>query len=542
VATLDGLNQYGFPYFPSLVNNQLARDADTLTSRAINLRTTVTSQTLQPSDSVAISFYYQARGFGDPPELIDSLILDLYKPLQGTWNNNVWFQKGNFNGNVRDTIFKRGFVWLKDTAYLRDGFKFRFRNKSSSTGNFDLWHLDYIYLNKNRSQKADTIYEDLTFAYVPTPFLKDYSAMPFQQYVAAEITPTISIKIRNNGKDSINMTYRHTIRNETQQVKFYDGGANVLGQYNKVGYSKYIAHATPSVSFVFPQLPDSLDYVIKHYVFESGVPTDFISQNDTVIQFQKFRNYYALDDGSAEQGYYLNVAQAKLAIKINVYVADSFLGARIYFDPVTNVNAQMNSAGFRINVWADGSNGPGQLLARDTIFKPKYYNVAPSRSFAEYKLLRKQFLQPGTYYIGIEQLADYMTIGFDKNTDHHLSTYYNFGPVWKQSEEIGSVMIRPIFGKTLPRYQSFNEAFGIKQGIFAVFPNPANDQLYIQSETDEKASWSLFNSLGQLVDKSENEAAAFALNTHQHNNGLYLLEIKSHTGQVQQQKIIISHE
>jgi hypothetical protein len=135
-----------------------------------------------------------------------------------------------------------------------------------------------------------------------------------------------------------------------------------------------------------------------------------------------------------------------------------------------------------------------------------------------------------------------MTIGFDKNTDHHLSTYYNFGTVWKQSEEIGSVMIRPIFGKTLPRYQSIDEAFGLKQNIFSVFPNPANDQLYIQSETDEKATWSLFNSLGKLVDKSENEAAAFALNTHQHNNGFYLLEIKSHTGQVQQQKIIISHE
>ena len=131
VATFDGLNAYGYPYYPTLTNNQVSRSADTLTSRAINLLTTAASQTLQIVDSLALSFYYQARGNGDPPEPTDSLVLEFYKPAQDVWDTTVWFATGNINGNINDTVFKRGFVWISDTAFLHDGFQFRFRSLSS---------------------------------------------------------------------------------------------------------------------------------------------------------------------------------------------------------------------------------------------------------------------------------------------------------------------------------------------------------------------------------------------------------------------------
>ena len=541
VATFDGLNKYGFPYYPSLINNALTRESDTLTSREINLLTTSTSQTLQPSDSVALTFYYQARGFGDSPETIDSLILDLFSPGKNRWINRVWFSKGNINGNIYDTVFKRGFVKIDSAHYLKDGFKFRFRNKSTGTGNFDHWHLDYVYLNKGRSLKADTVYEDLTFGYVPTSLLRDYCAMPYEQYIPTELAPKISVKIRNSGKNPINMTYRHRIDTASQQVKFYDGGAFVLGQYKKIGYSNFVAHANPVVAYTFAPMPDSLDYKMKHYVFESGAPTDLIAESDTVVQYQRFRNYYAFDDGGAEAGYYLNVAQAKLAIKINVNIADSFLAARIYFDPVTNVNALMNSTGFRINIWSAGTNGPGTVLYRDTIYKPKYFNSFPDRAFAEYKLKRQQLLQPGTYYIGFEQLADYMTIGFDRNTDRSLSTFYNIGKGWEQSTEKGSVMIRPVFGKTLPRYQNIRDYSALKNNFFKVFPNPVSDQLIVRSESTEKASYQLYNTMGQLIEEADFQTTDFRISTDTHNNGIYLLILKINNSAVQQQKIIIQH-
>src|SRR6185295_10828119 len=96
--------------------------ADTLTSRPINLLT-VGAQTLQATDSVALTFYYEARGFGDSPELSDTLLVDFYKPLApvivnptlttyGAWQNNVWAMRGNSNPNINDTVFKRGFIWI----------------------------------------------------------------------------------------------------------------------------------------------------------------------------------------------------------------------------------------------------------------------------------------------------------------------------------------------------------------------------------------------------------------------------------------------
>lgn len=546
VATFDGLNRYGYPHHPTYPNNSLTWPSDTLTSRDINLLTTVTSQTLLVSDSLALSFYYQARGYGDAPETIDSLILDLYNPRDTVWNNRVWFAKGNINGNIKDTIFKRGFVKIDSAIYLKDGFKFRFRNKSAGSGNYDHWHLDYIYLDKDRSFKADTAYKDITFGYVPTPFLKDYSAMPFEQYIPSERANTNIVKIKNNdgrGTPGINMTYGHIIDAPSQTTYTYNGGAAILFPFRTSGYSSVQAHATPSITYVFPSpLPDSIDFRIKHYIFESGSPTDFIRQNDTVVQYQRFRNYYALDDGSAEAGYYVNAALGKVAVKINVNVPDSFLATRIYFDPVESVATLTNSAGFRINIWPSTPNGPGNTpLYTDTLRQPTYYNSFPGRSFAEYKLKNQLLLQPGVYYIGIQQRADYMTIGFDMNVDHSATTYYDDGSGWKVSEEKGSVMIRPVFGKTLPPYVGLKETNINETRIFSIYPNPTSGELNIHTNNVANSSYSLLSVTGQVIKESAMYNAETLLNLSELSNGLYLLVLKIDNSPVQQQKIIIQH-
>ena len=167
--------------------------ADTLTSKPINLNLRV------PSDSIALTFYYQARGNGDTPELSDTLLLDYWKPKQATWSTKVWYQRGNSNPNTNDTVFKRGFVWVSDTAYLHDGFKFRFRNKATTAGDFDHWHLDYVYMNINRGMIKDTTNIDFAFGYIPTPYLKNYSAMPWRQYDTNDMVAKNSVFIRNNG-------------------------------------------------------------------------------------------------------------------------------------------------------------------------------------------------------------------------------------------------------------------------------------------------------------------------------------------------------
>ncbi len=541
VATLDGLNKNGFPYYPTVTNNTLSRKSDTLTSREINLLTTVNSQTLQLQDSLALSFYYQARGYGDPPELTDSLLLDFYSPGKNQWISRVWFAKGNANGNIYDTVFKRGFVWIDSADYLKDGFKFRFRNKSAGTGNYDHWHLDYVYLDKDRSKKADTVYKDINFAYVPTPLLRDYSAMPYEQYSPSEIAASNKVKIKNNGNTPVNMTYEYKVDTNNQLVHSYTGGAFVLGPYKQSGYDNTVTHANPAFTYTFPPMPDSIDYRVKHYIFQSGTGSDFIRENDTVVQYQRFRNYYALDDGSAEAGYYINAAGGKIAYKVNVNFADSFLGARIYFDPVSSIQTQTNSLGFRINVWSPGNNGPGVLLYRDTIFRPKYYDLSPDHSFAEFKLIRPKLLQPGTYYIGIQQFADIITIGFDMNTDHSATTYYDSGSGWTQSTEKGSVMIRPIFGRTLPPPPAGFHENGMGQRLFQVYPNPASDQVWIRSTDGHQAKYKLYNLIGQEMTTGNIENGQAVIDTGALPEGIYILSIQGDQTSVQQQKIVIRH-
>jgi hypothetical protein len=545
VATFDGLNENGFPYFPTLTNNQISRPCDTLTSAAIDLNFTANNQTIQLADSLALSFYYQARGYGDPPEVIDSLVLDFFSPGKNKWIDRVWFAKGYINGNVTDTVFKRGFVKIDSSDYLKDGFKFRFRNTAAGTGNYDLWHLDYVYLDRTRSTKGDTVYKDIAFAYIPTPFLRDYTAMPAKQYRASENAPNINVKIRNNdGKagPNINMTYRFKMDTLGQHVYAYDGGAGLLSPYVKNGYSNYAPHANPAVSYTFLPKPDSIDYKIKHYIFESGSPTDFIRENDTVTQFQRFRNYYALDDGGAEAGYYINASGAKIAIKINVNVPDSFLAVRIYFDPVTSVATLTNSAGFRINLWPSTFAGPGSTaLYSDIIRQPIFYNVSPGRAFAEYKLQQPRLLDAGSYYVGIQQRADYMTIGFDRNTDHSVSTYYDAGIGWRQSSEKGSVMIRPVFGRTLPKPVGIDDLNQTTNNLFTIYPNPSSGLFVIQSEVAINCVYSILNCLGQEVMTGQLNTTTKTVDSGSLSDGMYLLVVKSDNQVLQQHKIIIRH-
>ncbi|MEI6021530.1 MAG: hypothetical protein WCR21_10420, partial [Bacteroidota bacterium] len=494
VATFDGLNKHGYPYTPNLLNLSQSLSADTLTSRPINLAQTASSASLQPSDSLALSFYFQARGNGEPPESNDSLLLDFYMPSQKTWTNGIWYSKGSANSNTNDTVFKRVFIWIKDTAYLRDGFKFRIRNTATTAGDFDHWHVDYIYLDKNRSILGDTIYNDLTFANVPTPFLKNYSAMPYEQYDSTEMATKLSVRIKNNSATYINQAYDFKIYNQNnQQINHYAGGpinlcpfkpANISACTGTLGYSTYPAHANPTFNYSFSPLTDSADFRIQHYLSLTGNSTDFFKVNDTIYQYQKFRNYFALDDGNAEGGYYVNGTGGKMAMKFKINYFDTLQAVRIYFDPVGSVPTAASAYSFNIMLWSDGGNGPGTLIFTDKVMYPVYYKT-DHKEHPEYQLtvspgLRK--LGPGSYYIGFQQkIASGITVGFDKNIDHKDKLYYDSGSGWTQSSIPGSIMIHPVFGKKVAAPVSISER-SKNNLIFTVYPNPSNDFIYLSND------------------------------------------------------------
>ncbi|MDP3557716.1 MAG: T9SS type A sorting domain-containing protein [Bacteroidota bacterium] len=538
VATFDGLNKFGYPYTPNLVNMSSSLPADTLTSKPINLA-------FAPVDSIALTFYYQARGNGDAPEISDSLLLDYYMPKQNKWQK-VWYQRGNTSANTNDTIFKRGFVGVTDTAYLHDGFKFRFRNMATTAGNFDHWNLDYVFLDKNRSIIADTNYFDFAFGYVPTPFVKNYSSMPWRQYDTSDMVNKNSVFIRNNGIINGNLTYTNNFYDNTNtKIYGYNGGASPnLGIFKYNGWLNAAPLSNPSYTYNLPSMTAPVVYKIQHILYSSS--TDFIQANDTVIQHQTFSNYYAFDDGSAEAGYYVNGTGGKIAAKYKTRVSDTLRAVRIYFDPVGSLNLAQSYA-FRINIWQAGSNGPSSVvILRDSVMNPNYYNVG-FNTFSEYTLTSPLILPAGTYYIGIQQqVAAGIVIGFDKNINHSSSLYYDSGNGWTQSSIYGSIMIRPVFGAELPL--SVNENLKTKENLFFVYPNPSNNILNIKfsSENYQKINSTnskiqLLNMLGQVVIDENPKSENTVLNTQNLPSGIYFLTLKVNEQLVQQQKIIIQH-
>lgn len=563
VATFDGLNKNGYPYQLS-AQPTISAPADTLTSTKINLYQTST-HIFNLADSIGFSFLYQSAGFGDNPEVDDSLILEFYKPydslsydtntstiIRGTWNQ-VWGTRGVSNYDPDDSSFKFAFVQVVDTAYLHDGFRFRFKNKATPSGSLDHWNLDYVYMNAGRT-RYDTIIQDAAFAYVPRPFLKNYSAMPFKQFVPGEMAPNFSNFIRNNYYDVSNPSqsvknitpYKYKIFDQSNTLlnTYYGGGCNV-DFFRTAGYSSCAAHANPTAvanNFTFSPTSET-EYTIVHTI---ATMPDFCHGNDSIVQKQVFSNYYAYDDGSAEAGYYLNTYAAASAIRITLNVTDTLQAMDIFFDPVTQ-EGLIEASGFYTMVWKDdGCNHPCTLLMRDTVtngtngLKPKYFDFGYNK-MPRYAMPFPMILGPGTYYVGVQQISNQqLNIGFDRNVDHSSSLYYNTSGTWHQSTIKGSLMIHPVFGRASYAV-GMNDLPKSSTSLLAIYPNPASDQLTVQNLSQEpEASLEIRSVLGASVKEVALHESRSEISLSDLSAGVYFVMLKNKQGLLAQQKLIIS--
>lgn len=537
VATFDGLNKKGYPYNIN-ASVSSSTSADTLTSKSINLQS-ITTHTYSTADSIYLSFYYQAEGFGEAPESNDSLCVDFFKPSQNKWQK-VWGVKG-YNPSATDTNFYRVRIAIADPAYCDSLFKFRFRNKATTSGSLDHWNIDYVQV-KDFYFYTDTILDDVAFAYKPSSFLKNYSVMPYRQY---NKDLEMSTKFRNYIRSNFNIpkfsTYNYTVKDEfnnsipTDVYGTFDN-PGILPFLNNGYYTGLAANPVFTLS-PFPNLiPDSTFFTIKHVVSTSS---DSKKNNDTLIRIQKFSNYYAYDDGSAEQGYYLNTYGAKTAVRFTLNVLDTLKSVRIYFDPIIQGTSIQNST-FRLMVWSSSGSGPGSVVYKDSLMKPIYlqgsYNLIPT-----YTLTSCLPLSVGTYYIGIQQTTNQaLNIGFDKNTNHKDALYYNISGSWVQSSIAGSIMINPVMGCIEPPTPVGLTEYITKDRIM-LFPNPAQNSLTISYPGNqlENATVEIFNSLGQSVF-TKSIISNGQIDISELSNGLYFIHLKGSNLNVSPAKLIIS--
>ena len=89
-----------------------------------------------------------------------------------------------------------------------------------------------------------------------------------------------------------------------------------------------------------------------------------------------------------------------------------------------------------------------------------------------------------TFYVGFKQNNNnFLPVGLDKNTNSSNKIFYKVDGMWNQNTVInGSLIIRPVFGKTNYVLTSINE-IELERGL-NIYPNPSNGKFYLSEAAD----------------------------------------------------------
>ena len=502
VATLDALDQYGKVYATLPIG--MSDVADYLTSKPINLQRNA-------SDSIYLSFFYQCGGNGNMPEYRDSLVLQFYSVDNDEWRS-VWRAAG---GELM-TTFEQVLLPIKDSMWLKKGFRFRFLNYVSISSNYepswqsnvDQWNLDFIILDANRTCN-DTIIEDVAMIRNVGPFLKDYTAVPWKHFLekgrsAVYDSITFSYVNLQDATHNINRQYDVFDKDETSSlipsrtyIDYHCGDdSENIGANEEEKYTKKFCYFFNEESYLSE---DSAKFLIRANIkTDVAQVREYYRWNDTVRFYQDFKNYYAYDDGSAEKGYGLSgqgTANASLAYRFEPYMTDTLFGVYIYFN---RTQGDGNVKYFYLTVWEDNNGIPGDTIVSRLGVRPSFSNEI--NGYVYYPLDTAVVIS-GPFYVGwIKTTNDMLNCGLDMENNARNKIFYNVSGTWENSIISGALMIRPVFGYEVRDYASV-PATPITETC-SIYPNPASTEINIDGSA-EFSSVMIYDSLGRLVMQSD---------------------------------------
>ncbi|MDR0713277.1 MAG: T9SS type A sorting domain-containing protein [Bacteroidales bacterium] len=522
VATFDALDDNGQIY-------NSAGDsffADTLTSCPIRLQAGMTG--------VYLSFFYQPQGFGDAPEANDKLILQ-FKSADQNWQE-IWQVAG-----TPSHPFKQVLIPLED-AYLYNGFQFRLINSVSfgtdkfnegKKSNVDVWHLDYVRLDKNRTE-TDTAALDVAVIAPLNSLIKGYTALPwshFKRVYANRLDPQITVTYRNNDNtgylvkrvfECTDLYYHRTWSIGTT------GSENIQGG-EIISYREEVLNPfeTPSA--------DSAFFELKAYLVTDDRDR---KENDTVRAYQEFKNYFARDDGAPESGYGyegINAQGFSIACHYEMFIPDTLQAVAIYFNPVLNDVTRRYV--FKIAVWKDDNGLPGEQI----YLSQEEYSPLETGRFTVYPLERKVFISKN-YWIGWQQVTSgFLNVGFDLNNNDRGNLWYNSSGTWLPDENYGTLMIRPFSGKMMNLPTAAPVPAEIRSEL-KVYPNPASQYVRVEITDSELPAGGyeleIYNSAGQLRFRRPFTGEIIDISPLE--QGLYVIRlVHRKTGQTWKQRLVI---
>ncbi len=475
VATFDGADASGQPY---LANATTPGPSDTLTSQPIQLAA------FSPSDSVYLSFYWQAGGIGNvPDQTVENsyyLVLE-FKDNAGNWQQ-VWRQ----NATGVTTNFAQVFLALKEAKYFHNTFQFRFRNVGVRSGLVDIWNIDYVELNRNRRKNINTT-TDIGISQTVTRLLQNYTAMPAHQFreSAEEVmADTVSVTINSLGTMPGAISWRAFLKVEgaaTADTFLVDQGL-IPSQARQ-----YTLSGTPDIKKL--NLPSGNFTLVHGFVLNTEEQNPLQAANDTSFRKTTFADYFAYDDGTAEAGFGFladgNVTQVATRFQLNK--EDQVKGFKIFFP---RVGQDLSGRTLTAKVWAETNGKPGKELYQQS-FQITY--TAGDNQFYEVTFDEPVSVQ-GAFYLGWSQPANqFYVFGFDRNNHAPGSRYlWTSQTNWQADTYLeGAVMMRPLMT---------GQALGVEDedetALIVLYPNPSQGTINI---TVPYKSLTILDNLGRKV-------------------------------------------
>ncbi len=548
-VTFDGLDRRGDVY-PTA-----SGVGDRLTSRPIDL------SGLVPSSNVTLRYFVAPKGYGLEPEKDDIFTLE-FRNAQRQW---VPIDTIEGIGDVSiDSFppFKFYAVAIADPQFLHSAFQFRFTAYTSPGGEVDLWHLDYVYLDKQST--VNDFFGDLAFSSATKSVLKNYTAIPLNHLKAnldneiMDVSDSLYVTVYNHFNQAVdfsssNISFRETTTAQPlgQNFTIADAAGTLTGPKNfkRIGRSSLPAVIGDLKSSI-NAIPDGEKRMLQTtFTFVPNESQDDIfKSNDTVRINNVFSNYMAHDDGTAEWQFFIKSAAGgeQIATKYHANVDDSLKAIQLMFP---HVNGDVQNQIFSLRVWV-GSLDSEPIFERE-LLKPFYAsNVLDTlQGFTTYVLNdfsgneTPVFIPKGDFYIGIQQgssAALGIPIGYDiqNNCDCNWS---NISGAWQKfpSAFPGSLMMRPVFGQIKATSSGTSNPLPSEE-IVKIFPNPTSGLLNFQLKKGSFSDYKIlvFNSVGQIVARQNMEPS---ITLQGLNDGMYFLQIiEEKTGAIFSHRVLLN--
>jgi hypothetical protein len=527
VATLDAFDQNGFPYSITKADSGFS---DTLTSNYFNITT--------GPGNIYLSFFYEAGGKGEMPDLEDSLFVDFYTP-KCKWVN-VW----QIQGGQEQHVFTQQTILVPDSLQ-KDSLRFRFRNHTSISdkekekeSNVDQWHLDYIQLN--RTSKPDTLayLNDAMVIQTLLPSIKEYCSVPYHHLdmarASSERTNTDFV-IRTyypQKLDLLEVTRFHSSFDvENNKLKERPGNGGIANTVNPVEINSFPDLFAADMSYNPASKSGKLELLSYFNINDPYQRT----VNDTLRRTEYYADYYAYDDGSAEFGFGNSGGSGDMFFIANRYRIfrraenpDTLKAVYIYFNKPEYIGD--DTVEFKVCVWKNDGLLPGEFLYESSDYlKPDYSKRI--NEFIRYEL-ETPLLVSDTIFVGIRQnTSAFINIGYDRNNNSRDNIYVKTdasGWYNPYSKPTGSLMIRPSFGAQ--DIVLATDQPSLEQQI-GIYPNPANDfvNLRLPDELNNKPlKIQVINIMGltQINTTTEN----YSIDISALQTGIYFIVVSSTEG------------